>query len=233
MPSPELPPKMKELKRELAKRYKVAFEDFTVREHVFHILKVTDLETLLAGKDPFKNVEEFPFWIRLWESAMILADLMMTTPPRPGQTLLELGAGLGAPGIAAAANGYRVTLSDYEPHILDFERINTAANKLTGVRFKILDWKKPPKMETFDTIIGAEILFRDEFFEPLLNVFRTMLAPDGVIYLAHDEKRKSLKKFLELAEEEYTISAMRRRLKNEDKETTIVLTRLLPRNEQG
>lgn len=214
---------------QLRKKYKVAFEDLRIRDHALKLLQVTDLEPLLAGKDPFKNVSDFPFWVKLWESSMVLADLLAATPPKPGQTLLELGAGLGAPGLAAAACGYQVTLSDYEPHILDFQRVSAAASNLSGIKFKIIDWNNPPDLPQFDTIVGAEILFREEFFEPLLNIFRTLLAPGGTIYLAHDVRRKSLPQFLMKAEKEYQIAVSTRKLTSEDENLTVIVNRLLPR----
>ncbi|HEX9714355.1 MAG TPA: methyltransferase, partial [Desulfurivibrionaceae bacterium] len=193
----QLPEKQYARLREIRKNYKVDFAPLRLRGKEIQLLQVTDLEPLLGGKDPFENVEEFPFWVKLWEAAMVLADLMLTTPPaKEGQTLLELGAGLGAPGLAAALAGYRVTLTDYEPHILDFQRVSAAATGLKGVECRLLDWLKPPTLPRFDTLIGAEILFREEFFAPLLNIFRALLADQGVIYLAHDARRKSLPKFL-------------------------------------
>ena len=110
--------------------------------------------------------------------------------------MLELGAGLGAPGLAAASAGFDVTISDYEEIIMDFQKVSAAASGLNGIHFAHLDWLNPPAMEPFDVLAGAEILFRDEFFQPLLNIFKTCLKPDGVIYLAHDAKRQSLPKFL-------------------------------------
>lgn len=157
---------------------------------------------------------------------MMLAHTIGSLPPKPGSTLLELGAGLAAPGLVAAALDYKVTLSDYEPIILDFQRVSAAASGLKGVEFKILDWKNPPKMEPFDTIIGAEILFREEFFEPLLNILDTFLAPDGTIYLAHDMRRKSLNPFLELAEKKFEIAFSTKKLKSADETITIVVNRL-------
>jgi predicted nicotinamide N-methyase len=156
---------------------------------------------------------------------------MLTTPPaKEGQTLLELGAGLGAPGLAAALAGYRVTLTDYEPHILDFQRVSAAATGLKGVECRMLDWLKPSTLPRFDTLIGAEILFREEFFAPLLNIFRALLADQGVIYLAHDARRKSLPKFLRLAEKEYEIATNARKMRSNDKELTIIVNRLTRRN---
>ena len=71
--------------------------------------------------------------------------------------------------------------------------------------------------------------FREEFFEPLLQVMAKSIKPDGVIYLAHDIRRKSLQPFLHLAERDYHIAATQRRLQSHEDEKTIVLTRLKPR----
>jgi predicted nicotinamide N-methyase len=227
----QLPEKQYARLREIRKNYKVDFAPLRLRGKEIQLLQVTDLEPLLGGKDPFENVEDFPFWVKLWEAAMVLADLMLTTPPaKEGQTLLELGAGLGAPGLAAALAGYRVTLTDYEPHILDFQRVSAAATGLKGVECRMLDWLKPSTLPRFDTLIGAEILFREEFFAPLLNIFQALLAEQGVIYLAHDARRKSLPKFLRLAEKEYEIATNARKMRSNDKELTIIVNRLTRRN---
>ncbi|MBU4261998.1 MAG: methyltransferase domain-containing protein [Proteobacteria bacterium] len=216
---------VKVLKR-IRKKYKVGFEPLRIRDVELKILQVQDLEHLLAGKDPFADVSIFPFWVKLWEASLMLADIMASMPCQPGKTLLELGAGLAAPGLVAAARGYKVTLSDYEPHILDFQRVSAAANGLTEVDFRMIDWKTPPAMPRFDTIIGAEILFRDEFFQPLLNVFNQYLAPQGSIFIAHDARRKSLPKFLDLAQKEYQIAVSARKLKSDDGDLTIIINRL-------
>ncbi len=225
LPSEEL-----HLYNAIKQRYQVAFEPFRVREHDLQLLKITDLEQILEGKDPLKDVSSFPFWIRLWEAAIVLSEYIAAQPCAPGTTLLELGAGLGAPGLMAAKVGYQVTLSDYEQLILDFERINAAASKLANVNCLMLDWLNPPEMEPFDVILGAEILFRDEFFQPLLNVLDKALKPGGVVYLAHDIKRRSLEPFLKMAEADYRIAASQRKLKGFEGDKVILLNRLQRRH---
>ncbi len=222
----ELPDKARDVLKRIKKKYKVGFQPLRVRDVELQILQVTDLEHLLAGKDPFDDVSTFPFWVKLWEASLMLSDIMATLPVKPGQTLLELGAGLGAPGLVAASRGHKVTLSDYEPHILDFQRVSAAANGLHDVAFRMIDWTKPPEMEPFDTIIGAEILFRDEFFQPLLNVFDNYLAPDGTIYIAHDVRRKSVPMFLEVAQKDYEVAVKAQKMNSEDGEMTILINRL-------
>lgn len=226
MDTPVLPPETKEILRHLRRRYRTEFDTLRLRDRELVVLQVADIEPLLHGRDPFEDVSNFPFWVRLWEAALLLGDLMLAQKAPPGGRLLELGAGLGAPGLAAALAGHRVTLSDYEPQILDFQRVSAAANGLRGVQFRLLDWLKPPKLEPFETIIGAEILFRADFFAPLLKIFRNYLAPGGTIYLAHDAERRSLGPFLELAAEDFTIGTMARKICGDDKEVTVILNRL-------
>lgn len=225
-----LPAAEQALYQRLRKEYRLAFEPLSFGPVRLNLLTVTDLEPLLEGKDPLKDPSSFPFWVKLWEAAIVLAQHLAGQKFAPGTRLLELGAGLGAPGLAAAAAGCSVTLTDYEEQILDFERVSAAASGLDGVTCSLLDWKNPPPMERFDVIVGAEILFREEFFAPLLQVMRGALKPGGVIYLAHDVRRQSLRPFLEMAEAEYTIAASMRTLRSLDEDRAILLNRLIPRH---
>ncbi len=221
-----LPERELALYTSIKEKYKIAFEPLKIREHQLHLLKIADLEQILDGKDPLKNVSEFPVWVKLWEAAIVLAEFIAAQKVSKGTTLLELGAGLGASGLTAAAAGFDVTLTDYEELILNFERISAAASNLQGVNFTLLDWLNPPALEQYDVIIAAEILYREEFFQPLLNIFTKALKPGGVIYLAHDMKRKNVKPFLHMAEEIFKISASTRTLKSLEGDTHILLTRL-------
>ncbi len=225
-----LPAEALAIYKKIKKDYKVNFEPLILGELRLNLLKITDLEPLLDGKDPLENPAEFPYWVKLWESALVLAEFLASQQYQKGCTLLDLGAGIGAPGLAAAACGCKTTLSDYDKLILDFQKVSAAASGLDNVNFEILDWLDPPEMEKFDIIIGAEIIFREDFFKPLLRVMGQALKPEGVIYLAHDIKRQSLAPFLHLAEADYAISASRKKLKSLEGDKIIMLNRLVPRH---
>jgi predicted nicotinamide N-methyase len=225
-----LPEVERQIYNRIRKKYQLTFDRLRFGEKQIRLLKIADLEEFLDGKDPFADVSEFPFWIRLWDAAMILAYILGSQPNAAGSRLLELGAGLGAPGLAAASAGFDVTISDYEDIIMDFQKVSAAASGLNGIHFTHLDWLKPPEMKPFDVLAGAEILFRDEFFQPLLNIFNTCLKPDGVIYLAHDAKRQSLPKFLKLAQSDFDIGLKEQVIKRDGKKVTIVINRLRPKN---
>ncbi len=218
-----LPDRERQLYNELKNRYKLHFDSVRINDHTIRLLKVTDLEEILDGKDPFANVSDFPFWIKLWEAAIVLAYALDSLREKSTKSLLELGAGLGLPGLTAAAAGFKVTLSDYEDIILDFQRVSCAASKLTNVSIENIDWLNPPQLELFDIIAGAEILFREEFFEPLLNIFRNYLKPNGLVYMAHNAERKSLSKFLKLASNDFDISISKQTLKKPDGNVDILI----------
>jgi predicted nicotinamide N-methyase len=221
-----LPEEEREIYNRLREKYTLTFDKLRAGEKEIRLLKIADLEQFLDGRDPFADVSEFPFWIRLWDSAMVLSYVLGAQKETKGKRLLELGAGLGAPGLAAAAAGFDVTLSDYEDIIMDFQKVSAAASKLETVEFCHLDWLNPPKLESFDVLAGAEILFREEFFEPLLQIFKNNLKGDGLIYLAHDAKRQSLGKFLKLAQHDFEIALKEQNIKRDGKEITIIVNRL-------
>lgn len=227
MTKKNLPPKAAAILAELDKKFKTELNPVQIRDRELQLLQVTDLESLLKGRDPFNDVENFPFWVKIWESALILANFMTSQPPDPEGRVLELGAGLGLPGLAAAAAGHNVVLSDFEEHILDFQRVSAAASGVSQrVEHLMLDWLNPPELHQFSTIIGAEILFREDFFAPLLEIMKNYLTPSGTIFLAHDIKRQSLAPFLTLAEKDFTVAVSRRHMQSADSEHTIILTRL-------
>ncbi len=222
-----LPERERQIYNRIKGNYALTFDKLKIGKHTLRILKVADLQEFLGDTDPFADVSQFPFWIKLWDAATLLAYVLTTIPERKGKTLLELGAGLGAPGLAAAASGFTVTISDYEEIILDFQKVSAAASGLDNISFTLLDWLAPPVLPAFDVLAGAEILFREEFFEPLLRVFNSYLKPAGTIYLAHDARRKSLPKFLKLAERDYTIAINKQIIKKDGDERVILINRLV------
>lgn len=221
-----LPEEERNIYNRIKARYQLTFDRFTVGEKPLRLLKIADIEEFLDGKDPFADVSEFPFWVKLWEAAMVLSYIMSKLPAPQGKTVLELGAGLGAPGLAAAAAGFDVTISDYEDIIMDFQKVSAAASGISGVKFIHLDWLNPPELAPFDILAGAEILFREEFFAPLLGVFNKYLKPGGSIYLAHDASRKSLPLFLNLAKEDFHITIGKQTIKKQDRTVTVIINKL-------
>jgi len=226
----QIPPGVKPIFDRLNGKYSLEFEPVTVRGRHFHFLHLQDIEPLIAGRDIFEESTDFPYWVKIWEAAIVMASFMAAMPPAEGKRVLELGAGLGVPGLVASAFGHRVMVTDYQEEILDFGRVSAAVNGCDGVLFGRVDWTKPSELGQFEVVIGSEVLFHPRFFEPLLDAFKRYLAPGGAIYLSHDVRRKSVAQFLPLCENDYDIAVKKTRLRSDGESFDVLMTRLVPKN---
>lgn len=133
--------------------------------------------------------EYLPVWARLWPVAQILAQAILSEPWPPGNlTALELGCGLGLPGIAALARGLHVTFSDYDLTALRFAADNARANGFTNFEILPLDWRHPPAGVQYPVILGSDLIYQMQMAGPLAGLIKQLLAPGGTCLLS-DQNR--------------------------------------------
>ena len=160
---------------------------------------------------------------KLWRAASMLSDRLFEDPAFvQGQTVLELGAGVGLCGLLAAKLGARrVALTDFEPALLDSLALAARDNRAPGdaeTRVARCDWREEasspsgdaaddassdennaaalaaaarggwlPRLgagETFDRIVGSDLVYERTHAETLPRVLRERLArPNGVAML--------------------------------------------------
>ena len=221
-----LPDKERALYNTLKKKYSLHFKSLKIGDHTIHLLKPSEIEEFLNSKDPFTDAQTFPFWANLWEASVVLAHFLAAIPERQGKRLLELGAGLGLPGLAASLAGFAAVLADNKQVILDFQQVSAAASGSEGAGHILFDVFQPAKIGTFDVIGGAEILSGEEFLDPLLDICKNYLADGGTVYLAHDIRRKCLPIFLRKAERDFSIGSQKRSLQSNGATFDILVNRL-------
>ncbi len=208
----------------MRERFPIVQEPVRIRDREISILRPANLEAFFSPESP---TQEFPFWAKLWESALVLADFVATL--KPPKRILEIGAGLGVPGLVAAAFGHEVTLTEYQDPPL---KLLAQAAEINGLKVRVtrLDWFQPVELGEFDIIMGAEIIYAGRFFQPLFDLFDRYLRPGGEIYLAHDRERaRVLVPFLKLAENRFEVATSLRRLRTEEDTYEIILNRLRPK----
>lgn len=138
--------------------------------------RYVDRRALLAAEDP----PEPPYWTYLWSGAGVLAAAV----PGGVATALELGCGLGLPGLVAARRGARVTFVDRMPAPLGFVRASAQANALDGVGVVAADFARLPLRAHFDLVLAAEVLYERTAFGALVRTIDAALAPGGRALLA-------------------------------------------------
>ncbi|RLC30928.1 MAG: methyltransferase [Deltaproteobacteria bacterium] len=197
----------------------------TIRGRNFSFFVPKTLDRFLNATDLLNH---FPLWAKIWEAAIVLADCLAGMTVDPQKRFLEIGSGLGVAGIVAASFGHRVMMTEYNADALNFARANAQNNRIASThRLKItsLDWNNPQLQEPFDYIIGSEVIFREQDFQPILALFQTWLKPDGTIILA-ERVRKTTVEFFRRMGDYFEIHARKKILRSEDGEIRIILCRM-------
>ena len=159
-----------------------ALERVPVGDTTVALWRVAELErhvdraALLAAAE----APEPPYWAHLWSGAVVLA----TAVPPGARTVLELGCGLGLPGLTAARHGARVTFVDRVPAALAFVRASAAANRLGGVDLVVADVTRPALAARFDLVLAAELVYDRAAFPALARALAGHVAPRGRALLA-------------------------------------------------
>jgi len=213
----------------------------------FHQKYETDVSSLAIGErrfkffvpkslDPFLDKEDvfsqFPLWSKIWEASIVLANHVAAMPVDPRGHLLEIGCGVGLMGIVAAGCGHRVTMTEYNRDALNFARANARVNHTSGsseLGIVELDWTKPVLEGRFDTILGSEVIYKEEYFKPLLGLFKRYLKPDGEIILAEGLRKTSMEFFKRMSDI-CDVKARKRILRSEGEEKRVILASMRFKN---
>ena len=180
----------------IQRRYHTLTESIEVAGNTFQFTRIADpnrvLSEVAAAEDRLektsglrKNGEDLhlPYWAELWDSALGMAQLLLkrfgpvTEYPRP-DNVLDLGCGMGFPGMIAASLGLPVLFAVLEPPALLFAKLNSLAYQ-TPTRTRQLNWQTAQLGERFDLILGADILYERKQWEFLEPFWRNHLAAGG------------------------------------------------------
>lgn len=156
--------------------YATAITELVIRGQKFAFFVPQSIENFVDPEDVF---HEFPLWAKIWEASIILADHLAGIPPDPRKRMLEIGCGLGVVGVIASHFGHRVTVTEYNPDALNFAQANAQRNNRSDMEFSRLDWKAPRLDDRFDYLVGSEVVYKEEDYHPLRNIFANTLRPGG------------------------------------------------------
>lgn len=154
-----------------------------IADQSFIIQKPSQTDAPLEGLPNY-----VPYWADIWPASRMLAKVILRESWTPGAEALELGCGLGLPGIVALSRGLKVTFSDFDACALRFAADNARLNGFDQFTTLHLDWQTPPADLQFPLVLGADLIYQQSHAELLAGVIRKMLAPSGTCWLTDLER---------------------------------------------
>jgi len=141
----------------------------------------------------------------MWDVAVMLARLLMDPDKYPdkffrGRNFIELGAGLGLPGMIAALRGAKTVLTDMES-VLPLLEQNVVRNftKFEKPRVAKLDWTTFEEdiaamshaaagdlmmpVAPFDVILVTDCIYQERLVKPLVDTLVAVTQPGSVVLL--------------------------------------------------
>ncbi len=186
--------------------------DLQLKNHLVKVSRIRDIDKLFnqllskSSSDPDIVDERMPYWADLWPSAIGLSEFIDADPSLVKEKhTLEIGCGLGLPGIVAALCGGKVILTDYLQEALDFAENNWKKNLSKEFNGQLLDWRNVSKIAKSDVIIASDVAYESRSFEPLRNAIDTILKPDGVMLLS-EPNRKFASPFIMLLKKDFNLT---------------------------
>ena len=136
----------------------------------------------------FRADEYLPYWTDLWPAARMLAKIVLRKSWQPGMRAMEIGCGLGLPGIAALSRGMHVTFADCDATALQFAAQNAKLNHFQAFDLLRLDWRSPLEGLTWPVILASDLAYELRNLAPLALFIKKCLAPDGVCLLTDPDR---------------------------------------------
>ena len=137
---------------------------------------------VLRGKEP-------PYWCRIWPAAVSIARQLVRSrsdgeeAPLAGVRVLDLGCGVGVPGIQAAQLGAEVCSVDVESDALAFAHWNARMQPgcLIAPTKQQVDWSVANVAGKFDLVLLSDVTYHKDHHGPICQQLSRVLADGGCV----------------------------------------------------
>ena len=126
-----------------------------------------------------------PYWAQVWHAAVGLCVFLQQHPEYVRhRTVLELGAGLGLPGIVVASIAKHVCISDKSEEAIAIAEQSVAHHQLSNVICKVFDWNDIKDIPIPEVVLLSDINYEPDAFAAVLKMINLFLANNYSKYTA-------------------------------------------------
>jgi predicted nicotinamide N-methyase len=199
----------------LLSKYKTQKELVEIGNLAIQLVKVINIDELYmelinkgSDHEDVKD-ERIPYWADLWHSAIALSQYIeKSNIIQKNMDVLEIGCGLGLPGIIAGKFSNHVTFTDYIKEPLELAEYNWKLNNDHAAQFEILDWRKPAPSFAADILLASDVAYEKRSFKYLLHSFKKLTKPGGLILMSEPNRQFTRDFFRTLKEKGFTFSTV-------------------------
>jgi predicted nicotinamide N-methyase len=143
------------------------------------------------------KAEPFPYWARLWPSAIGLASFIQQHPGFvAGKQVAELAAGIGLPSLVAATYAKSVWCTDIVEEAMEVAANSANFHYLKNIQFEACNWNRLPINFDAEILLLSDVNYDPTAFLELERVLIALLQTNCTIILATPQ-RLMAKPFLE------------------------------------
>ena len=168
---------------------------------VQHSIPINDREWLISAvvnQDSLLDIAEeespFPFGLLLWHAAVGLAQFLSPEQVQ-GNSVLDLGTGVGLTAIVAKSLGGKVTQTDHFDTALALAHANSIANDGAEIHQFLGDWHSWNHRTRYDLILGADVLYSRSSHSAITLILDMNLTQSGS-FLFSDPGREQATEFI-------------------------------------
>lgn len=130
-----------------------------------------------------------PYWAQVWHAAVGLCVFLQQHPEYVRhRTVLELGAGLGLPGIVVASIAKHVCISDKSEEAIAIAEQSVAHHQLSNVICKVFDWNDIKDIPIPEVVLLSDINYEPDAFAAVLKMINLFLANNCIIILSTPQR---------------------------------------------
>ncbi len=175
------------MEQHIRSRYELTTRHYEFAGRRFSVLQLEDFERAVdrlidqlsaEGRNDIVP-EDCPYFGQVWSAARYLSR-MVAGMDLQGRHVLELGCGLALPSLVAAAGGATCLALDIHPDVAWFVGRNARDNGVAeAVDFRREDWRRADVLQSFDLIMGSDILYENEHPADVVRFLNRHLSPGG------------------------------------------------------
>jgi predicted nicotinamide N-methyase len=176
-----------------------------IRLTTLHLIAPANLNSLTFYDRRHARMDRDTYWARPWPSGLALASFLSLNPELVrSKRVIELGAGLGAPGIMASLGGAsQVLTTDRDQLALSCASMSAERSGASNITTALLDFTAPisPSLcRQFDLVLATDVLHERNLCDPLASGVKSLLKPGGMLLLTERTHRypANLKRFVSL-----------------------------------